>query len=260
MPTLFELLDASTVGTLNGRTVFPPISAPAWVSALSGMSPDQTGVIHKTWDPSRCVHSPVVRSQTATPWLLYDALDNATTHKAMVASWSWLLKLVDADVCNAALDASGDDEKAVRLFEEACHYDKGESRCSFSFVHFDLIDAAGHKHTWESEAYKDSWVAADGRLKRVLSQAQAHALATNRDLVVIVVSDHGGSGHDHGDITPPHMQIPVIVWQCPTNKHNRTACAIQHGRAVSMLDIAPTVLTFLRADIPQWMRGVSLVQ
>jgi hypothetical protein len=145
MPSLFELLDTATIGTLRGRTVFPPISAPAWVSALSGMTPDRTGVIHKSWDPSRCVHSPVVRSESTTPWLLYDALDGGGVRKSMIASWSWLLKLVDPDVCHSTLDAAGDDDKAVELFQAACDEDMGDLPSSFSFVHLDTVDVAGHK-------------------------------------------------------------------------------------------------------------------
>lgn len=260
MPTLFGLLDQSTVGTITGRTVFPPISAPAWVSALSGMTPDMTGVIHKLWDPEVCVGCPNVRAGTPIPLNVFDALDSATTHKSIVASWSWLLKLVNGDVCQCALDAGGDDDKAVRLFAESCSYDKGVLPHCFSFVHLDLIDAAGHKHKWESEEYKQSWSAADRRLQELIATAQQHATSTQRDLVVLVVSDHGGSGNDHGDIIPSHMQIPLIVWQSETNASKRPAHVDVVQSEISILDITPTILAVQGAKIPRWVRGTALLQ
>jgi hypothetical protein len=260
MPTMFGLLDSATVGTIQGRTVFPPISAPAWVSALSGMTPDMTGVIHKLWDPELCVRCPNVRPGTQIPLNVFDALNSATTHKSIVASWSWLLKLVNGDVCQCALDAGGDDDKAVRMFKESSTYDKGQLQNSFTFVHLDLIDAAGHRHTWESEEYKASWSAADQRLNTLINTAQEHATSTQRDLVVIVVSDHGGSGHDHGDIIPSHMQIPLIVWQSPSNKAARAAPTELVKEEMSILDVTPTILALLGASVPRWARGTPLLQ
>lgn len=262
MPTLFDLFDESTVGTIQGRTVFPPISAPAWVSALTGMTPDTTGVIHKLWDPEITVRPLHARAETNIPSNLYDALDTNTTHKSIVASWSWLLKLVNGDVCHCALDAGGDDDKAVTLFEEACSYDTGSLNNSFTFVHLDLIDAAGHKFTWESDEYKQSWSAADARLKSILTIAKDHASKTKRDLVVVVVSDHGGSGKDHGDIIPSHMEIPLLVWQAASSTGGARVAAQPEvpAEAISILDITPTILTLLRTKIPPWVRGRSLVQ
>jgi hypothetical protein len=65
--------------------------------------------------------------------------------------------------------------------------------------------------------------------------------------MVIVYSDHG--------ITwTVHQRVPLIFW-FPEGEH---AGSVQSN--VENIDIAPTILDYLRIPIPAWMEGQSLIQ
>lgn len=261
MPTLCTLMEHSAVSTLAAQTVFPPISAPAWVSALTGLTPEATGVVHKVWDP-QCVPALVLRPGTSMPWTVYDSLrqcsGSSSTHTSIIASWSWLLQLVGGDepVCDFAYDAAGDDDAAVAGFAASCDADDGSKRNRFSFVHLDMVDAAGHRYSWESDAYRDAWSDADKRLAVILAAAEVHSQLRHRELAVVVVSDHGGSGHDHGTMVPSHMQIPLVVR--PPAGWKRSAALPRS--APTIVDVTPTVLTLLSVPAPAWMVGYALIE
>ena len=285
MPTLCQMMGEALVATTAARTVFPPISAPAWVAAISGMGPDCTGIVDNNWDAAHCVHPVAVRPGTTTPWTLYDSIAGAmaanpahsptTTgiggvHTSLVASWSWLTRLVDTSVCTHVLDAAGDDHRAVAMYEASCTGDDGTMPHRLSFVHLDAIDGAGHTHTWGSEAYRSAWSVADAQLAQLKETATRHAYRTNRQLVVVVVSDHGGSGQRHGDIHPTHMKVPLVVWECPPQVGDGDASHHCSGGGArwqmmsaqqppSILDVAPTVLTLMGLPVPPWMKGNVLV-
>jgi len=269
MPTLWRLYHEATVATTGGRTIFPPISAPSWVSVLTGMTPDCTGVVHKTWNPE-AVPAAVRRPGTTTPWTVFDTIkrsQSSAVHCSLVASWSWLLRLVENSgsdltqpLCDFTFDAKGDDDAAVEGYLRSCEADADSTEHAnsrFTFVHFDMIDMAGHRNTWESEAYRASWTDADRRLAKLIEAALDHSKHMERELVVIVVSDHGGSGKDHGDMVPEHMLVPVVMWS-PSEAWKSHWVPTSSGRdneLISLTDICPTILKLLDIRGPCWMRS-----
>jgi arylsulfatase A-like enzyme len=98
---------------------------------------------------------------------------------------------------------------------------------------------------WSRDRYDDAILTFDDYVRRVF------AVLEERDLVdktiVIVMSDHGIS-HD------PRKKIPLMI-RFPGKAHAGTVIE----QNVQVIDIAPTLLDFLGAEIPGWMEGDSLI-
>ena len=248
-PTFAALLGGTlegfdtVIGATNGRTVFPPVSAPAWASILSGLTPDQTGVDTKEWplpdvDPAtgeRLQALPVVASplNPAIPRSLFDMVPlarrggdadggEAVGRHLSIVGWDWLGAQLSGPI-PAAVETmlwppeerrlpdgslrGVDDEVAA---EFAQRFAAGGAHPSaplprFSFLHFDDVDHAGHVHEWGSEGFYASWLRADAQLAAVLAAVKGTSAA------VVVLADHGGSEKGHGVTKTSHMLIPFVL-------------------------------------------------
>jgi len=79
-----------------------------------------------------------------------------------------------------------------------------------------------------------------------------------RPALVIVTSDHGESLGEHGELThglfayEATLKVPLVVWGAGVPKG-------RDGRPARHVDIVPTVLSFLRLDLPAGLPGRSLL-
>ncbi|MFC1743273.1 alkaline phosphatase family protein [Candidatus Riflebacteria bacterium] len=85
-------------------------------------------------------------------------------------------------------------------------------RPNFSFVHFRGLDSAGHGYGWMSVQYLYELKQQDGYVARIYGAIKKDNLLRNRT-IIILTSDHGGSGHGHSDSTNRAcFTVPFIVW------------------------------------------------
>ncbi len=83
---------------------------------------------------------------------------------------------------------------------------------TFSFVHFQDPDAAGHASGWGSTSYNNALKAVDTQIGNILAAIDASG-ALNGNTVVMLTADHGGHGTIHGTLTDIRdTQIPFLVW------------------------------------------------
>lgn len=95
---------------------------------------------------------------------------------------------------------------------DAVRRDLTQHRRSLRFVHYSAPDAAGHEHGFGSRRYRDAIAATDRRLGRLVSTIRSTPRLRGR-VTVIITSDHGGTGRDHGDLRlRGHYTIPFIAW------------------------------------------------
>jgi hypothetical protein len=89
---------------------------------------------------------------------------------------------------------------------------RGDHPPAFALLHLASPDAAGHAEGWLSAAYLRAVQDADAQVGRVL-RAVAHSSALRSSTAVILTSDHGGRGTDHGDTTlRSSYRVPFFVW------------------------------------------------
>jgi arylsulfatase A-like enzyme/Tfp pilus assembly protein PilF len=108
-----------------------------------------------------------------------------------------------------------------------------------------------------STAYDDEIAYADSQVARVFDWLRAHALA-DRTLAVIA-GDHGEGLGDHGERThgmllyDSTLRVPLVI-------SGPDATAAVRDEAVSLADVAPTILRAARVAPPKEMKGRDLLQ
>ncbi|MAT72403.1 MAG: hypothetical protein CMJ58_23105 [Planctomycetaceae bacterium] len=96
--------------------------------------------------------------------------------------------------------------------QQAYLVDMATEAFNYSFLHYSLLDGVGHNAGWESDSWNSALQFVDGDLGDVLALIESHAVLAG-DTIVILTSDHGGTGVGHG--TPAaaaNYTIPLLVW------------------------------------------------
>ncbi|MDD5151913.1 MAG: alkaline phosphatase family protein [Flavobacterium sp.] len=113
---------------------------------------------------------------------------------------------------------------------------------TFTFIHFDHIDHAGHEYGHGSPEYYKSVEKADALLGLLFQAIQKAGIAD--ETMVIVTSDHGGIGHGHGGESLKEIEIPFIVWGKSIKKNFKITSPVYQ------YDNAATVAYALGINIP----------
>jgi len=196
MPRLHAALGHSAF-TLHATTVSPSRTLPAHVSLLTGLAPQQHGVLWNT------VREP--RLPLAVP-TVFDAVHEAGGRTAFLAGKRKLSQAVSPGSVDL-LHASRRDGTAV--LEEAFAVLR-EQRPALTLIHLPDADRAGHRWGWGGERQRRALRDLDrgiGALLDLLAEERRSAR-----FALIVTADHGGLGHDHGGDDPRVRTIPWIVW------------------------------------------------
>lgn len=114
------------------------------------------------------------------------------------------------------------------------------------FVHLDDVDGAGHGHGFDPKQprYLDAIAKADDQVGALLKAMENRPTYNKEDWLVVVSTDHGGSGKGHGQNTPEHRTIFLIV-------SGKSAARGTIDPPPSIVDIAPTVLRHLGIAIDE---------
>lgn len=241
MPSLDALSRAYTVA-LRAKTVRPSRTAAALTSLATGIAPSSHGLV----EPGLAFLGKLMTLRPLGRELEHAALpshivtgDLNPAERAIVwalASAAGIGKLTARgrrarDVAAAALAVARDQQNGV------------------VFVYLNDADVAGHAHGWMSPQYLDAAAELDVAIGAMSALAD--------DSLMIVLADHGGGGvseHDHAEPHPVNDRIPLILaGPDVTRRHQLT-------RAVSLLDVPPTVLWWSGVEVPASYEGRVLSQ
>ena len=235
-PTIDDLMAAGT-WTLEATTVMPSITLPCIMSLFQGTPPQEHGVTTNLFSPA-----------SVGPGL-FEAIARAGKRAASFYNWEQLRDLSRPGALHAALylnnghdpDGAGD-IALTRTAIETLLCDPVD----FAFIYLGYTDIAGHDHGWMSEPYLRASESAD----RCIAMAMRALPGWN----VIVTADHGGHGTGHGTDSGEDTTIPIVL--------QRNDGATPLGRLTTpagILDIAPTVGTWLNLPLPEGWAGRPLV-
>lgn len=121
--------------------------------------------------------------------------------------------LIGADEGRDKIDAFVYDPNSEDLVERFVR-DMGAEPYAYTFLHLRDPDSKGHAWGWRLwgwHPYMRAVRKMDALLGDVLSMVDRDPRLAGRT-VVILTSDHGGSGHGHGAEHPAHYTIPFYVW------------------------------------------------
>lgn len=108
------------------------------------------------------------------------------------------------------------------------------------FLFLDGPDAAGHAEGFGGGAYLRAVRAADDALGRLLDVVAARQTFAHEDWQIVVTTDHGGKGRDHGGTSEAETTIPFLV----ASRHASDA----GDSGVRNVDVTPTVLAHFGID------------
>lgn len=242
-------LDALTREGAAGRArvVLPSYSAPNWASMLAGAGPEAHGVTSNEWRVNRRDLDPVVANERGFFPTVLSVIraQRPAAGLAMFYHWEGIAHLFEQEAATVSRRFPTDDETAGAI----ARYLR-EEKPLFLFSQLDEVDAAGHAAGHMTPAYLQAVHHADS-LVGVIMQALREA-GIERETLLVVISDHGGTGRGHGGNSPGEVSVPCILH----------GAGVKRGYAIPVplyvYDLAPTVTFALGLQgSPAW-RGKAI--
>ncbi|TXK75897.1 alkaline phosphatase family protein [Paenibacillus sp. N3.4] len=198
-----DLLLTGGAKTIRAQTVFPSNSGECWGSLLHGVLPEN----HESH-----LHIKMERNypmDSASP-SLFEMLKKEKSESKMASFVSW--KPIQSGIIednDRVYKFSAPDEELVPAIAA---YLRSTPELKLLFVQLDDVDAAGHRHGYDSEAYLKAISRADGQVGEI-SRALIEA-GMLEDSLIIITTDHGGGGADTYNHGSDHPKDMTIFWGC----------------------------------------------
>jgi len=192
--------------TLEARGVMPTLSSPNWASMIDGAGPEQHGITSNGYLKPMVEFEPVCRDEAGMFPTIFQVLhhERPTAGAAVFHDWAGFANLVE----RSAVDVMQHEHGPVKTVEAALRYWR-EKQPALMFLHLDNVDHAGHSYGWLSREYQREVEEAD-RLLGLLLDA-VHEGPGGDSTYVLLTSDHGGKGRNHGKNSLEEILIPWIL-------------------------------------------------
>ncbi len=221
------------------------VSGPGWSNLLTGVWPNKHRVSDNKFVTPNYHRYPhfFVRAKEAQPKL----------QTASFSDWGPIAKtiLAGADV-TVDRPADGADEYRTHDAELAgeCTKHLQTADPDLVFVYFGQVDEHGHKYGFHPtvKQYVESIERVDGLIGQVIAAIKARPTQAREDWLVLIGTDHGGAGTDHGDgHENPDIRRTFLIASGPSTE--RGVSKIQ----TYQVDHVATALTHLGIAIdPTW--------
>ena len=225
--------------TLEGRSVFPPVTLPVHTSIFHSVTPQRHGITTNIFVPfARPVNGlfEQIKAAGGKSAMFYGWEQMRDVSRPGSLSWSEYVSVYLND-----FNGKTDDDLTRRAIERI-----NESKPDFVFLYLPETDEEGHAVGWMTGPYL-------ALIKNALENVRRVLEACGEEYTVIVTADHGGHDRSHGQDIPEDMTVPMFF----------IGPRFTPGKAlsnVSVLDIAPTAADILGVcPAPEW-EGRSLAE
>jgi hypothetical protein len=174
---------------------------------IMGAGPEQHGITSNSWEKNNLALPTVAQSEDHLFPTIFHVVDSQIENAQVGAIYHWtgFGRLFEKNAVDYDISPPTEEETASL----ASAYIK-ERKPTFTFVHFDHVDHAGHEFGHGSKEYYRSVEKADALLGIIMEAIETAGMA--QETVVIISADHGGVGLGHGGESLKEMEIPFIVW------------------------------------------------
>ncbi|NLP57086.1 alkaline phosphatase family protein [Lutibacter sp. B1] len=193
--------------TLHARAVLPTSSSSNWASMIMGSGPEQHGITSNQWERNNLILPTVIEDEHFLFPTIFGLIDNQVENAEIGAIYHWegFGRLFEKKAVDYDVNGKTEDETANLAIE----YIKTK-KPTFTFIHFDHVDHAGHEFGHGTEEYYKSVEKADNFLGEIINAIKETGIEDNT--LVIISADHGGIGKGHGGETLEEIEIPFILW------------------------------------------------
>jgi hypothetical protein len=217
--------------SFHARAVFPTVSSPNWASMIMGAPVEMTGVTGNDWQPKGAAIRPACEDAPGIFPTIFgiEHQQHPAAKVGIFTDWPDFVRLVEPGIVDPVFAT---DEQEDPVLEHALAYLTSE-RPELLFIHFDLVDHAGHKHGWGSPQY----IAAVEKTDRMVGQIRAlvRSMGIEGSTNILFTADHGGIGRGHGGLTMAETEIPwILVGEHVLKDHELTAPIMQYDTAGTM--------------------------
>ena len=192
--------------TFHARGVMPTSSSPNWASMIMGAGPEQHGVTSNEWQPDKFDIAPVVKGPGGIYPTIFSVLREQKP-KATIGvfhDWGGFGRLFERSMVDVIENPAGPTNTVRRTVE----FIKSR-RPTFTFIHLDHVDHAGHEFGHGTPAYYAAVEVADKLIGEVISAIEEAGMKDST--LLLVTADHGGKGKGHGGATMAEIEIPWII-------------------------------------------------
>lgn len=160
-----------------------------------------------------------------------------------IVNWSPIHKILqknDATVAASPLTDAAVTRQVVKTLKH--------KEVDVLFVHLDNVDHAGHTYGYavDNKKYMEALTKTDKKVGKIIRALQKRKNYEQENWLVLVSTDHGGSGNNHGKDIPGHKTIFYIAAGKDVKKG-------EIKRQVNIVDVAVTALHHLNINIkPEW--------
>jgi predicted AlkP superfamily pyrophosphatase or phosphodiesterase len=192
--------------TYHARGVMPTSSSPNWASMIMGAGPEQHGVTSNDWETNKFEFTPTVLGPGGMFPTIYGALRQQKPEAVIGVfhDWDGYGRLFERSMVDVIENPAGPTNTALRAIE----FIKSR-KPTFTFIHFDHVDHAGHSIGWATPEYYAAVGVADKLIGQVLAGIEAAGIKD--ETIVLVTADHGGVGKKHGGLSMAELEIPWII-------------------------------------------------
>lgn len=237
-PVMDSMIASGSI-TWSARTVLPSVSSPNWASMIMGAGPEQHGITNNDWEIDDHAIEPVVRGADDRFPSIFSVIRQQMPDATIASLYQWdgFGRLYDKgdltfDQSFSTADSTTDATIAYII----------EKKPTFTFVHLDDVDGAGHGTGHGTEVYLNAVSRADSLVGRIIEATRKAGISGKT--MIIITSDHGGIGYGHGGESREEITIPMIL----SGKGVKKNYIIQ--QPVYMYDVAATIAFGLKIRVP----------
>ena len=206
MPANFQSFQHEGSYSLKARGVMPTITFPNFASMLSGAGPEQHGVTSNHWRPDHFDIAPSCSGSGGIFPTIFGVMreQRARAKLAMFFDGEGFPFIVEQGVPDKIGTAEGSDKTMALALDYIA-----ADRPALVFLHLDLMDHAGHTEGFESAAYGKALGHSNELLGDLMRRLRETGMSDST--ILIVTSDHGGIGKNHGGTSMTEIEIPWLI-------------------------------------------------
>lgn len=235
-PTLDALIAAGAYSPTT-QAVLPTVTLINHASMLGGMSPDKHGISWNVLDPEAGkINGPT----------LFSIAHEAGLTSTMVIGKPKLDHIVLPESVDSFIHPGYTDRQVVNQSLEIIKIGLPD----ILFIHLPDVDSEGHATGWMMPGQLQTITLTDGLIGEIVNALQKQDVLKNT--LLIITSDHGGSGLSHGSASAEDVTIPWLAIGPGVPAGERIE------RDIVVYDTAATILYALGLPIPDVWDGQAV--